>query len=167
MSDLNLDPNYFNHRKTKRLIGLLGRSSEVLPIRLWAYYAQAYPKGDGRLTGHAAQEIESLAGWWGASGAMVAAMMTDKAGFIDQDEDGTYRLHNWTKRQGHICRLKEHAEMMAEKRWAKHRAEQAAMLTASPTAMHHPPIHPPTPPTRGGDQKRAKILAEIAERRRK
>ena len=67
MPYLNLDLNYFDHIKTKRLVGLLGRGSEVLPIRLWCACGK-HRAESGKLDGYSAQEIESLVEWWGESG---------------------------------------------------------------------------------------------------
>ena len=64
MAYLNLDPDYFNHPKTIRLIGLLGVGAAEYPIRLWCYCAKYHPV-DGLLRGYSDVEIESAASWRG------------------------------------------------------------------------------------------------------
>lgn len=64
MPYLNIDLDYFDHPKTVRLIGLLGRDADVLPIRLWKYCGK-FMAEDGRLIGLSVQEIEAAMGWRG------------------------------------------------------------------------------------------------------
>lgn len=118
MPNLNLDLNFFDHPKTKRLVGLLGRGSEVLPIKLWAYAGKVRAE-DGRLIGHAAQEIESIAGWWGKPGEMLEVMLREGTRFLEQEADGTYILHDWLEYQGHLAAYKIRAKKAAAARWNK------------------------------------------------
>ena len=113
MASLNLDFDYFDHPKTKRLVGLLGRGSEVLPLKLWCYCGKFHPR-DGRLTGYAIQEIESLVGWWGKSGRFVDAMLT--VGFLHQEENG-YVVHEWKDHEGHLISYIVRAKKAAKARW--------------------------------------------------
>jgi hypothetical protein len=113
MAHLNLDLDYFEHRKTKRLIGRLGRGAEVLPIKLWRYCGK-YHAEDGKLTGYTASEIESLAEWWGKSGEMMEAMVD--VVFLEVI-DGGWQIHDWIKMQGHIQALKDRAQHAANVRW--------------------------------------------------
>jgi hypothetical protein len=125
MPYLNLDLDFFDHPKTKRLVGLLGRGAEVLPLRLWCYCGK-YHSADGRLAGYSGQEIESLVGWWGKEGQMISAMQTvrmlEKAG-----EEG-WQVMNWEEHQGHIDALRQRGKAMAEARWAKLRASNAVSI---------------------------------------
>lgn len=120
MPDINLDCDYFDHPKTRRLIGLLGRGAAELPLRLWTYCGKFHPES-GRLAGHSAQEIESIVQWWGKSGDMVNAML--RVGFIEEEKDGTLSVHNFKDRQGHIAALKERGKKAAVARWAKLRGD--------------------------------------------
>ena len=119
MPYLNLDLDYFNHPKTRRLIGLLGKGSEVIPIKIWAYVGK-YHARDGKLTGYSAQEIESIVGWWGNEGEMIAALI--KVGFLKNNKDGFY-IHDWIDHEGHIVAYKEKAQMMANARWGRESLE--------------------------------------------
>lgn len=112
MPYLNLDLDYFDHPKTKRLVGLLGRGADVLPIRLWAYCGK-YHAESGRLTGYSPQEIEKLIDWWGKSGEAVEALL--KVGFLE-DKNGL-QVHDWKEEQGHIHALKIRNKKVAKNRW--------------------------------------------------
>jgi hypothetical protein len=118
MPYLNLDFEYFSHPKTVRLVSLLGKGAEMLPIRLWIYTGKFYSES-GILSDHSAGEIESLVGWWGKEGVMVAAMV--KVGFLRQEGSG-YHVHDFSQHQGHIQDFKERAKKGAAERWARYRA---------------------------------------------
>jgi hypothetical protein len=100
--DLNLNLNYFDHPKTVRLVGILGRDSDVLPIRLWCHCGRHHFE-DGRLAGYTADEIEAIIGWRGERGKCVAALC--KLGFLEQ-VDGGYAVHDFLDHNGHIAMLK-------------------------------------------------------------
>lgn len=137
MANLNVDLNFFDHPKTKRLVGLLGRGSEVLPIKLWAYAGKVRAE-DGRLVGHAAQEIESIAGWWGKPGEMLEAMLREGTRFLELEADGTYALHDWLEYQGHLAAYKIRGKKAADARWEKLAGESIKPINATsiPQACH-------------------------------
>lgn len=115
MAYLNVDLDYFDHPKTARLVGLLGRGAEVLPLKLWCYCGK-YHKRDGRLTGYSAHEIESVIGWWGKQGDLVNAMV--KVGFLDTLEDsGGFQVHDWQETQGHLYAFEVRAKTAARAKW--------------------------------------------------
>ena len=130
MPNLNLDIEYFDHVKTVRLVGLLGKGSEVLPLKLWCRAAKHHA-GTGRLTDYSAQEIESLVGWWGNTGHMVEAMV--KVGFLEQ-VNGSYEIHGWKEKQGHIVAYKERAKNAAEPRWGLRRENATSNALGNPTS---------------------------------
>lgn len=113
MPYLNLDLDYFNHPKTVRLVGLLGRGSEALPIRLWCYCGK-YHMESGKLADYSPQEIESLVGWWGKPGEMVEVM--EKVGLLEKLEKG-YKVRDWGHYQGHLHALKVRNKKVALNRW--------------------------------------------------
>jgi hypothetical protein len=146
MPDLNLDLDYFTHPKTTRLIGLLGKGAEVLPIRLWCYCGK-YHAEDGRLTGYSTQEIESLVGWWGDSGVLIAALL--KVHFLEGCEND-FVCHDWADRNGHIQALKERNRKVAQNRWEKIRA---ANTSGIPSGIPEPKPGIPQPTNQPSDQK--------------
>lgn len=129
MTYLNVDLDFLDHPKTRRLVGQLGHGAEVLVLRLWTYCGRYHP-GDGALIDYDAQEIESLAGWTGDPGAMVQAMV--KVGFLDQTHDGVV-IHDWKEHQGHIIAYRKRGKQMAKARWARagHAASNATSNAAS------------------------------------
>jgi hypothetical protein len=128
MPYLNLDLDYFDHPKTVRLIGLLGRGADLLPIRLWCYCGK-YHAENGELTGYSPEEIETAAlKWWGQPGKAVEAMLRPfqgRPGFLEQTIGG-YKVHDWEKINGHIAAFKHRAQAGAKAKWDKVRAEADA-----------------------------------------
>jgi hypothetical protein len=120
---INVDPDYPDHPKTKRLVGLLGRGAEILPIKLWCYCGK-YHAENGRFTGYSPQEIESIVNWWGKYGEMVDAMV--KVGFLVKCEDGDYKINDWNDHEGHVIVLKERGQKGAKARWDKERLKLRA-----------------------------------------
>lgn len=113
MPSLNLDIDYFNHPKTKRLIRLLGKGSEVIPLRLWCYTARYFAE-DGRLAGISAQEIEDECCWWGQKGDAVKVMVDCQ--FLEVDGEN-FVVHDWCEHEGHIIAFRERAKAGAQARW--------------------------------------------------
>ncbi len=129
MPYLNLDLDYFTHPKTMRLIGLLGKGSEVLPIKLWCH-AGKHHAGTGKLSGYSPKEIEAVVGWWGSEGSFVEAMI--HVGFMI-DNEGNYELHEWKDHEGHLVMFKKRAKRAALARWSKDATSTAkGMLEQSP-----------------------------------
>ncbi len=80
MPYLNLDLDFFQHPKTKRLIGILGPGAELIPIKLWAYCGK-YHAQDGMLSGYSYREVASLCEWVGDATILIQALI--KVGFLD------------------------------------------------------------------------------------
>lgn len=127
MAYLNLDLDYFDHPKTKRLVGLLGRGSDVLPVRLWCYCGK-YHAETGTMTGYSPTDLESLIGWWGQPGKAVDALV--RLGFLETAGAG-FQVHDWDKINGHIAAFKARAQAGAKAKWAKAKADAQAMLKHS------------------------------------
>jgi hypothetical protein len=129
MPYLNLDLDYFDHPKTVRLVGLLGRGADLLPIRLWSYCGKFHAE-NGELTGYSPEEIEAALKWWGQPGRALEALLRpfkEKPGFLERIESG-YKVHDWEKINGHIAALKERATAAANARWDKYRSADAQAL---------------------------------------
>jgi hypothetical protein len=136
MPDLNLDLGYFEHRKTIRLVGILGKGAELLPIKLWIRYAQFHPGGTGELSDYEPGEIASMCGWEGDAQALLAALL--KAGFLERKH--CLCIHEWTEHQGHIAALHQRAKTAALRRWAKLKKCSSNAPSNAPT--NHPTILP-------------------------
>lgn len=116
MPSINLEVNYFEHRKTVRLVSSLGVGTDLLPIRLWTYAAKHH-KADGRLAGYLPAEIEHIMGWRGEKGLAVEALV--KVGFLDPLPEGGYQVHDWLDHAGHLAIYSERAKAASAKRWSK------------------------------------------------
>lgn len=154
---LNLACDYFRHPKTVRLIGLVGRGAEVLPIRLWSHCGEFHCE-DGKLSGYTDEEIEALAGWWGERGKALEGM--NKVGYMEK-QNGVWRMSGWKEHQGHISALKVRGRRMAEARWNQYRRAKPrdAGRNADSIAQAKPkqssllptkPTDPAGPPKRSG-----------------
>jgi len=153
MPSLNLDLDYFEHRKTKRLVALLGRGADALPLRLWAYCGKFHSE-DGVLSDYSVKEIEGICGWWGADGEMLAAML--RAGFL-HSEGGVYLVHDWLEHQGHISAFKKKGRDNAIKRWG------VKLENPNKTTLPDDTSIPASTATRYAPTELAE-LAELAER---
>lgn len=161
MADLNLDPFFFDHIKTKRLILLLGRGSEVLPIRLWAFCAKTRAD-NGKLTGYTLEEVESIVlDWVGKKGEAVSALC--KVGFLEKCSDG-FIAHDYAETQGHIAAIRESNSNAAKERWRRYREKKAR---DAPAMQMHSECNAPTnhtnQPTNKGELRKAAIKKALAE----
>lgn len=122
MADINLDINYFEHPKTQRLISKLGESSALIPIRLWCHAAKYCPKF-GHFNGYTTSEVRAITKYRGDVPRLLSVMT--EVGFIDQLENGNFKLHDWEEHQGHIIAFSERGKANAEKRWSKYRESKS------------------------------------------
>ncbi len=129
MPYLNLDLDFYNHPKTLRLVGILGRGAESLPPKLWCY-AGKFHTDDGFLKGYSDAEVESILGWWGDQGKLVEAML--KVGFLERDIEGL-QIHDWKEHSGHLSALKQRAKKAAASRWNKIESSSFISNTTSNT----------------------------------
>lgn len=116
MPYLNLDPNYFDHPKTRRLIGILGPMADVMPLRLWAYCAKFHPQ-DGRMKGYGAGEIEAIIQWHGVSGAAISALV--KVGYLLESAEA-FSCVDWKQHEGHLAAFSRRGKAAARARWNKY-----------------------------------------------
>lgn len=97
--EIPLDVDYFQHPKTKFLIGLIGARADVFPPRLWAWCCK-YAK-DGVVKGGCAQ-IEAMVDWDGEPGKLHAALIT--AGFLEKNGK---KVHDFMEHTGRNIELYE------------------------------------------------------------
>lgn len=128
MPELNLDLDYFDHPKTRRLVSLLGKYAELLPIRLWIYCGK-YHCETGKLTGCTSEDIELEVKWTGTRGQCVDALV--KVGFLNHS-DGEYSVHDWEDHAGHLHALKIRNKANALSRWAKIKSGESVGNRSSP-----------------------------------
>jgi len=154
--DIRVETGFLDHPKTRRLTRRLGDGGLVALIRLWLYASRFFPKGI--LTGFIPGDIEEAAGWAGAPGEFVLALMEaggpGRAGFLDLAGD-VYSLHNWRRRQSFAYFRPERsaqAQRANDARWGKIREEKQrvdpdripdGIQGGSPD--RNPPLPPPLP----------------------
>ena len=144
MSYLNLDLAYFTHRKTLRLLGLLGHRADVFPLRLWAYVAGHYPES-GLLQSYLPSEIEAIIGWRGKPGDAVEALV--RVGFLETTPDG-FLIHDWAAHEGHLSAFSERARHAAQMRWSKLKPHALSIAQTAPEqSVEQSPVPHPTVPT--------------------
>lgn len=135
MPSLNLDLNYREHPKTRRLVAMVGKEAEFAPVKLWLYAGKIHPE-TGKLKGYSALELESLADWTGTPGALIEAM--EKVEWLKKDAAGNYALIGWKEHQGHLVSYKVRGKIAAKARWDK-------VLRTMPKACHeHAPSNAKT-----------------------
>ena len=117
MPSINVDLKYFDHPKTVRLMGLLGKGADLLPIRLWIYTGK-YHALSGRFTGYSTQAIETAIDWWGQKGLAVEALLS--AGFLDKVGDNEYQVHDWPEHEGHLVSYTQRGKAISQT-WVKRR----------------------------------------------
>lgn len=175
MADIHLDASYFTHDKTAFLIGLLGKGSEVLPIRLWCIAAAPYAE-TGIRPRFSAQEIEAGVKWWGKPGACAPALRL--AGFLDEAEGNTFVIHNWEERARHLIVNRARAVKAASVRWAladsmlraqPGHAPSNAQASGSPngpppTSVSPSPLTPGFSPSNDDGEKRRASAGDIRDR---
>lgn len=154
MPDLNLDLDYPNHRKTRRLVGLLGDGAQFIPIALWCYVGKYYAE-KGALKGYTDSELESVIGWWGDPGKCVEALLT--SGFIVRSNKGFF-VHDWVQHQGHIYALSQKNKLIAINRWRKIRGQKP--LGELPLVYPNQPTDQPTNP-KNSSRKKASVPSEV------
>ena len=102
MPYLNLDVDYFEHPKTRRLVGLLGSGAEIYPQKLWVYCAKFHCE-TGILINYKREDIEAICGWSGEPGMLYGALL--EVGFLDLYEAlPEARRKRYQKRAGSATR---------------------------------------------------------------
>ena len=123
MPSINVDLDFFDHPKVKRLRAMVGPEAEVFIMRLWAY-AGKYHAEDGTLKDHGADEIEGLMGWLGAKGVLLQALL--KVGFVLHDAKVGYFIKDWIEHEGHLLVYRERAKVANKAKWDKFRLDSAS-----------------------------------------
>jgi hypothetical protein len=144
-TDIRIAVSFKGHRKRKRLRMMLGPDSTDYLLDLWISTAMNHPTGI--LHGMDATDIALEAGWEDDPEKFVSALQT--CGFLDQDEDGAYALHDWEDHQGyaiHAEKRTEKARKAAQARWGTKEKNAPSMPEALPQAsFSNAPSPAPSP----------------------
>ncbi|WP_136805056.1 hypothetical protein [Desulfosediminicola flagellatus] len=117
-SDIRLAVSIRSHRKVKKLRRKLGAEGVLSLVYLWIGTATSKP--DGILIGWDVEDIALESEWEGEPQEFVDSLIN--LGFLDDDGNGTYRLHNWNIHQAWVVGAKarsEKAKNAIRARWDK------------------------------------------------
>lgn len=81
-TDYRVKVGFLEHPKTRRLKKLAGPEAVLAFMQLWEFCALTEGRGDGNLCGLDEDDIEYVARWQGANGALVHALR--EVGFLDE-----------------------------------------------------------------------------------
>src|SRR3990167_1447191 len=134
MPYLNVELNYEDHPKTRKLMKLVGQDADILPIRLWLYCGRIHPK-DGRMRNYTAQDVADAVKFCGDAKKLVSNF--GKAGFLRRIKNG-FACVDWHQHQGHLEAFSRLGKAAAQARWCKHATSNAQAsvkqcLTNAPT----------------------------------
>lgn len=146
MPYLNLDLNYFDHPKTRRLIGILGPMADILPLRLWAYCAKIHPS-DGVLKGYSDQEIHGVIGadndaHTSPMGSFTVTDALVRVGFLKRIKNGCACV-DWLQHQGHLEAFSRRGKEANKRRWDMVR--QGVPVGVQKRGVGSPPTIPTLP----------------------
>jgi hypothetical protein len=119
--------NFYSHRKTLRLLALIGNDALWVPPRLWAYAAENQP--DGIFEGYTADEIASLIGYKGDAERMLQALIS--ARFLDREP---LRIHDWEEHNAYHKTYSNRAKKAATARWSSNRIDQGTQSASHPSS---------------------------------
>ena len=108
---------FWSHRKTMRLVDILGNDGFWIAPKLWCYAATHQPDGD--FSGYTDGELNLLLGYPKDSPSIRQAML--QAGFMDEG----YMLHDWEKHNSCHVMFAERARTAAKARWQKRQTKPA------------------------------------------
>lgn len=118
MSWARINTEYPRHRKTIRLVSLLGAIAELYPIRLWLWAAEQSP--NGCLHDLGAAEVASIVGHAGDAQHLMDGLVS--AGFVERDDSGVLWIRSWEEHQGQLIEQRE----KARERWRRWRDRKVA-----------------------------------------
>lgn len=137
MPTLDIDLNWPDHPKTKRLIRSAGKEAPFSLVTLWCYAAKFHPI-DGDLSKYTPEDIEGISGWTGEPGVFYSALLSSR--YLDDN----MMLHDWKDHEGHLAAYQEKARIMNEARSLRRQAryrDESLQVTSKTSPLLSPP-HP-------------------------
>lgn len=107
---IRVKTGFYTHRKTIRLMNLIGKDAYWVPVRLWSYCAENQP--DGNLSSYTPQEMAMLIAYDKDACSMLEALKS--CGFIDSD----MTIHGWFEHNGYHKKYSDRAKTAALARWS-------------------------------------------------
>lgn len=135
MPSINLDLQFFSHRKIRRLCSKLGDWAEIIPIKIWIYTGSFHPE-DGIIEGYNDEELLSMAGvkYDSQHDATSILQALCDSGWLVKTRKG-YKVHEWLEYQGHIAAYSIRGKNAAMRRWGNLTKNGKNHATSIPEAM--------------------------------
>ena len=154
---IQLDPAYWRHPKTLRLIRLLGPNSDVIMPRLWSWAFEFARNGV-----LSASDVEIGSGWVADAGKLVKSLL--ETGFLDSHGD-SYILHGWERSTGaflerYDAKLERQRNEYAEKKRNSRKSEESGILPeeSQKNAGRKPDTIRIAPPSSAADEVRRQLM---------
>jgi hypothetical protein len=125
LPSINLDIDYFNHPKTRRLVGLLGSGAAEYPMRIWCHCARYHFK-DGVLADYTPEQLADVCAYQGDARKLLDSLV--QVGFLERNKKGDLVAHDFFREQGHIYAFKVRAKKANRVRWDRIRAIKQGIL---------------------------------------
>lgn len=123
VTDIRLLITFKGHRKRKKLKMIIGPGSTDYLLDLWLTVANDRP--DGNLTGWDKYDVAIAAGWEDEEpDRLVDALI--RSGWLDQDDDGVYSLHDWGDHQGWVSGSEKRSKAARKAALIKNHGKEAA-----------------------------------------
>jgi hypothetical protein len=154
--DIRLKVTFPNHKKTIKLIRLIGAEGFYSLVQLWCYVAQNHPKGI--LKDYDKYDLEIAARWTGARGEFTKSVTRKDIDFVKKITKG-FEINDWEEHNPYVFHADERSEKArkaAKARWEPSKDNSlsdassidVAILQASTSNAPSPdpiPLPPPTP----------------------
>lgn len=128
MSTIHLPIDFFQWRKTRDLVRLLGEGAELLPLRLWTHCGE-YPEDQGLIAENLVHRVEPGILWRGPRGVAIEALK-ETLFLIAIGQD--LQVVDWKVIGGHILINRVRAVKAANQRWT-HAPSNAPSIAPSIT----------------------------------
>jgi hypothetical protein len=149
--DIRLKVTFPNHKKTIKLIHLIGCDGFYSLVQLWCYVAQNHPKGI--LNDYDKYDLEIAARWTGERGEFTKAVTRKDINFVKKIVKG-YEIKDWEEHNPYVFHADERSEkarQAAKARWkttdSKGLDDASSIDVALPQAsVSNAPSPSPSPP---------------------
>ena len=139
-ADFRIKVGFFDHPKTIKLHRRLGAEAVLGLLRLLEFTAVHRPKG----VFHGLDEEDLLvAARWERDEDLLSVLT--EVGFLEQDEDGVYVVHDWQDHNGWAYFADERSERARSNAYKRWRKDGDASSNASGNANSNAPSPTPTP----------------------
>ena len=115
--DIRLKVTFPNHKKTIKLIHLIGAEGFYSLVQLWCYVAQNHPKGI--LKDYDKYDLEIAARWTGEKGEFTKAVTRKDINFVKKIAKG-FEINDWEEHNPYVFHADERSEkarLAAQARW--------------------------------------------------